>query len=137
MKARKNVRWFCIIRICHDSPLDEKTTKAQTGSYLNMVLEVIEGDKAGRKLFERLNLRNPNQTAVEIAERTLSSICRAVGVMLPRDSSDLHDKPMMAKVKVKPAKDGYDASNEIGEYAATEAKVTAIIGGKATPPWKR
>lgn len=115
---------------------EEKPTKAQTGSYLNMVMEVIEGDHAGRKVFERLNLNNPNATAVEIAQRTLSSICRAVGVMTPRDSGDLHDKPMMAKIKVTPPRDGYDARNEISEYAEAGAKPKAAAS-KGVPPWKR
>lgn len=116
----------------------EKPTKAQTGSYLQMTMEVIEGEHAGRKAFERLNLNNPNQQAVEIAQRTLSSICRAVGVMTPRTSNDLHDKPFMVKIKVKPAKDGYDASNETAEYAEAGKKAEATTtAGAATPPWKR
>lgn len=123
---------------------EEKPTKAQTGSYLQMTLEIIEGEHAGRKVFERLNLNNPNQTAVDIAQRTLSSICRGVGVMTPRASQDLHDKPLMVKVKVKPAKDGYDASNKVGEYAPPDAAGSAAAagGGEASdasskPPWKR
>lgn len=123
---------------------EEKPTKAQTGSYLQMTLEIIEGEKHGRKIFERLNLNNPNATAVEIAQRTLSSICRSVGVMTPRVSQDLHDKPLMIKVKVRPARDGYDASNEIAEYAAPSvgaqaAPATAGGNGDASskPPWKR
>jgi hypothetical protein len=119
---------------------EEKPTKAQTGSYLQMTVEVIDGDHSGRKAFERLNLNNPNATAVEISQRTLSSICRAVGVMTPRQSADLHDKPFMVKIKVKPAKDGYDASNEIAEYAEVGKSAPATgtaPGGGSTPPWKR
>ena len=120
---------------------EEKPTKAQTGSYLQMTVEIIDGEHAGRKAFERLNLNNPNATAVEIAQRTLSSICRAVGVMTPRQSADLHDKPFMVKLKVKPAKDGYDASNDIAEYAATNAApaggAAQGAGSASTPPWKK
>jgi len=118
---------------------EEKPTKAQTGSYLQLGAEIIEGEHQGRKLIERLNLNNPNSTAVEIAQRTLSGICRAVGVMTPRDSSDLHDKPFMVKVAVKPADGQYNASNEIKEYAATDSQGTAqaASAGAATPPWKR
>jgi len=115
----------------------EKPTKAQTGSYLQMTLEIIEGDHAGRKAFERLNLNNPNQQAVEIAQRSLSSICRAVGIMTPRSSQDLHDKPMMVKIKVTPPRDGYEAGNDISEYAAVEKKAAASGAGGSTPPWKR
>jgi hypothetical protein len=118
---------------------EEKPTKAQTGSYLQLTIQVIEGEHAGRKVTERLNLNNPNATAVEIAQRTLSSICRAVGVMTPRDSADLMDKPMMVKVKVKPASGEYSASNEVDDYAAPDkaAAPAAASGGAATPPWKR
>lgn len=117
----------------------EKPTKAQTGSYLQLTFEVIEGDSAGRKVFTRLNLNNPNQQAVEIAQRELSSICRATGVMTPRTSQDLHDKPLMVKVKVTPARDGYEPGNEISEYEPVNKAATggAPEGGKATPPWKR
>ena len=118
---------------------EEKPTKAQTGSYLQMGIEIIEGDHAGRKVTERLNLNNPNSTAVEIAQRTLSSICRATGVMTPRQSDDLHDKPMMVKVKVKPGDASYGPSNEVDDYAPVEkgAVSAASSGGAATPPWKR
>jgi len=118
---------------------EEKPTKAQTGSFLMMTLEVIEGQHQGRKVFERLNLNNPNATAVEIAQRTLSSICRAVGVMTPRNSSDLHDKPFMVKLAVKPGDGQYGPSNDIKEYAEQDKapSASAPAASSSTPPWKR
>lgn len=120
---------------------EEKPTKAQTGSYLQLTLEVIEGRHQGRKITDRLNLNNPNATASEIAYRTLSAICHAVGVMTPRTSDDLHDKPLMVKVKVKPADGQYSASNEVAGYEAPNkaqaAPAEQAKTGSATPPWKR
>ena len=130
--------WYkCVI-----TDTEEKPTKAQTGSYLQLTIEVIDGQHAGRKVFDRLNLKNPNTTAVEIAQRSLSSICRAIGVNSPKDSVDLQDKPLMVKLAVKPADGQYSASNDIKEYAetggATESPApAAATGGTATPPWKR
>ena len=125
---------------CVFTKSEEKPTKAQTGSYLQLSAEVIEGEHRGKSLTERLNLNNPNVTAVEIAQRTLSAICRAVGVMTPRNSDELHDKPLMVKVKVKAAKGDYGDSNEIEDYEAVSlggaAKTEAKAGGP-TPPWKR
>jgi len=118
---------------------EEKPTKAQTGSYLQLTAEILEGEHAGRKLTERLNLNNPNQTAVEIAQRTLSGICRAVGVMTPKNSDDLHDRPFMVMVAVKAATGDYGASNEIKEYAEvgkTQAQPAAKAAGSG-PAWKR
>ena len=123
---------------------EEKPTKAQTGSYLQLTIEVIEGNHAGRKVFDRLNLKNPNSVAVEIAQRSLSSICRSIGVNNPKDSMELRDKPLMVKLAVKPADGQYGASNDIKEYAATGGATAspapaaaAATGGTATPPWKR
>lgn len=121
---------------------EEKPTKAQTGSYLQLSLEVIEGQHQGRKLTDRLNLNNPNATASEIAYRTLSAICHAVGVMTPRTSQDLHDRPLMVKVKVKPADGQYSASNEVAGYEApgrpaAQEQAPAASAAASTPPWKR
>ena len=94
-----------------------KPTKNGAGQYLQLVLEVIEGPYKGRKVWERLNLVNSNQTAVEIAQRSLSQICHAVGHLQLQDSVELHNKPMMAKIVVR-QQDGYDDTNEVKEYSA-------------------
>ena len=135
--------WYkCVI-----TQTEEKPTKAQTGSYLQLDIEVIEGSFAGRKVFDRLNLNNPNSAAVEIAQRSLSSICRAIDVPNPQDSDDLLDKPLMVKVAVKPADGQYSASNEVKGYdacnipsagaTASAPVAAAAANGSATPPWKR
>ncbi len=95
---------------------DNHDTKNGTGKYLQLVYDVIEGEYLGRKLFDRLNIRNENETAQKIAQQSLSAICRATGVMHPRDSSELHDKPFVVKVGIRPAKDQFQASNTIKEY---------------------
>src|SRR3990167_11317422 len=78
-----------------------RDTKNGDGQYLYLELQVAEGEYQGRKLFERLNLKNQNEQAVEIAKRTLSAICRAVGNMTPTDSEDLHNIPILVKVDVE------------------------------------
>ena len=94
-----------------------KETQSGDGQYLQLVLEVIDGPYKGRKVWERLNLVNSNQTAVEIAQRSLSQICHAVGHLQLQDSVELHNKPMMAKIVVR-QQDGYDDTNEVKEYSA-------------------
>jgi hypothetical protein len=56
-----------------------RVTKAGTGQILWLDMEVLEGPLKGRHLYDQLNLINPNPTAEEIAQRTLSAICHAVG----------------------------------------------------------
>lgn len=94
-------------------------TKAGTGQYLQLELDVLDGKYAGRKLFDNLNLINPNEKAVEIARGTLSSICRAVGVLTPNDSSDLHGRALIAKVVVK-HDEQYGDKNQIKSYKAVQ-----------------
>jgi len=75
-----------------------KDTKAGTGQYLQLTFDVIGGQHNGRKLWSRLNLVNPNATAVGIAERELSAICHCVGVMNLTDSEELYDRPLIVDV---------------------------------------
>jgi hypothetical protein len=78
------------------------------------------------------------RNAVEIANRTLSGICRAVGVNAPRRSEELLDKPFMMKVSVKPGDAQYGPSNEIKEYAECEGKASTTTAQASTsPPWRR
>lgn len=129
------------------SDSEEKQTKKGDGSYLRLTLTVVDGEHAGRKLFDNLNLNNPNDQAAGIARATLSAICRAVGVKTPQDSRDLHDIPLVAVVKVEPAKGEYEAQNRVKGYEACGAGVTVPSGnGPATtkkpadaaaPPWQR
>ena len=67
-----------------------RVTKAGTGQMLWLDLEVLEGEHKGRHLYDQLNLINPNPTAEEIAQRTLSAICHAVGKLQVSDSEELH-----------------------------------------------
>ena len=117
-----------------------RPTKDGRGQYLFLELDILEGQFAGRKLFDRLNLVNDNPDTVDIATRTLSSICRATGQMQVKDSEQLHLIPLIADVRVRPPKGQYGESNSIrylprnaaapatrapGAYASAPAPATA------------
>jgi hypothetical protein len=72
-----------------------KPTKSGSGSYLQLTFQILEGEYKGRFLWSRLNLHNANPTAVKIAQAELSAICRAVGVLTPGDSVELHNLPLV------------------------------------------
>lgn len=130
------------------SESEMKATKNGNGEYLQLVCQVIDGEYKGRKVWERLNLYNPNATAVSIAEATLSAICRAVGVVHCQDSEDLHDKPFVGSVKFVPESGQYKAKNEMAGYAPLAgaapkpaakpaASASAPKADDSTPPWKK
>ena len=115
-----------------------KPNKADTGRFLELVFTIIEGEHKNRQLWARLNLENPNEIAMKIAQAELSALCRAVGVMTPNDSVELHNLPLVIRVRCKKRKDTDEITNEISGYEKREA-----ITGKpqqaqtSTPPWRR
>ena len=98
-----------------------KPTKKGTGHYLELTFQVVEGQYKGRLVWSRLNLDNPSSQAVQIAQGELSAICRAIGVMQPKDSVELHNLPLLVKVKCKKREDTGDIVNEVRGYAKKEA----------------
>lgn len=117
-----------------------KPTADGTGQMLVLILEVVDGEHVGRKLYDRLNLQNANPLAQDIAWKTLSAICHATGVIQLNDSSQLHGIPIKAKVTVKPAgpgKDGthYDAGNDVKGYKSASDVPMGATGPAGGPPW--
>lgn len=136
-----NGDYLCII-----TASEMKPTKAGDGAYLELELEVLDGPAKGRKLWDRLNLNNSNDTTVKIAKGTLSAICRAVGVLQPKDSCDLHDLPMLVKVACKKRDDTDELTNSVKGYKRREGAASSpvmaaapVVGTAkpASPPWKR
>jgi hypothetical protein len=117
-----------------------KPTKAGTGSYLQLTFQITDGSCANRLLWARLNLDNPNETARKIAQGELSAICRAVGVLAPNDSVDLHNLPLVIHVRCKKRSDTGEITNEIKGYSKKEVPAAPSNNTPAamtTPPWKR
>ncbi|MDD5698890.1 MAG: DUF669 domain-containing protein [Victivallaceae bacterium] len=114
-----------------------KQTKSGNGNYLELTFEITEGEYKGRKVWARLNIDNPNADAVKIARGELSAICRAVNVMTPNDSVDLHNLPLEINVKCKKRDNSDEISNEIKGYAAKSVPVTSSEPRQQSAPWKR
>jgi hypothetical protein len=114
-----------------------KANKAGTGHYLQLTFQVIEGDYKNRLLWSRLNLDNPNSQAVQIARAELSAICRAVGVLAPNDSAELHNLPLVIHVKCRKRDDTGEIANEIKGFSKKEMPASAPSSANQTPPWRR
>lgn len=78
-----------------------KQTRDGSGEFLALKLQIIGGEYDGRPLFDNLNLSNPNSQTVDIAQRTLSAICHAVGRLNIEDSEQLHFQAMEVSVIVE------------------------------------
>ena len=136
-----------------------KETTNGSGQYLKLEMEVMDGPSKGRKLWDNLNLVNPNPQTVDIAQRALSAICHAVGRLQVSDSEELHYKPMTATLAVEP--DSRDKhlppheqrkQNRVKGYTAASGAAPAPVGfsrpaaaspapaaaaNTAAPPWRR
>jgi hypothetical protein len=122
------------------SDSEMKDTRSGTGRYLQLEFEIIDGEFKNRKLWARLNLENPNADAVRMARADLSAICRAVNVLTPKDSLELHNLPLVITVRCKKNQDD-EMTNEIKGYApkaSAKASTSAPqTGADNNPPWAR
>jgi len=107
------------------------------GSHLKLTLVVTRGEHEGRNLWHRLNLDNPSEKAVQIARGQLSAICRAVNILTPKDSTELHSLPLMVNVKQESYEGG--VSNRITSFSACEGMPTPspAMPKQQIAPWKR
>ena len=115
-----------------------RATKSGTGQYLYLTFQVLDGEYKGRKVWARLNLKNPNPQAEQIARGQLSAICRAVGVLVPEYSLELHNLPLTITVKCVTRQDTGEVGNEVKGFSRKDAAPAPTQpAAPSTPPWRR
>lgn len=129
------------------------------GQMIVLEIDIQGGDYDGRKLFERLNIKNDNQKTVDIAFRTLGEIVKAVGKTTIKDTEELHNKKFLMEVRIDPPSPYKDRKtgeikpgnpqNSIKKFLPVSgavstpkagAQATETVESKASesvPPWKR
>lgn len=122
-------------------------TKAGTGQYIKMRLDVTGPSHEGRVIFSNLNIKNPSQKAEEIGRQQLGTIMRAIGLPSLTDTDQLVGGNLSVKVSVRKSEE-YGDQNEIKSYKAIEGSSApmptksgsseqpkAAASGK--PPWAK
>lgn len=103
-----------------------KPTKDDPESfYLVFQYGILEGPYKGKKVWDRMNIRNKSPVAQEIAYKRLSAVCHAVGVIQCADTTQLHNLPMNIKVKLREGSGEYESSNEI----TAVKNINEVVGG--------
>lgn len=110
-----------------------KRTTKNDGSYLKLDMQVLNGPYQNQHLFDNLNIDNPNAKAVQIAKGSLSAICRAVGVLTPKDSAELHNKPLRVKVVIEKS-DEYGDQNRVKGYKSRSGTAPTPAASPAGTP---
>jgi len=99
----------------------EEKTSQNSHRFVTLEFEILEGPYKGRKLWVNLNLYHPNPETVKFARAELASICLAVGVPAPQDSTQLHNVPVTISVRCVNRKDTGELQNRIKGYASRSA----------------
>lgn len=102
-----------------------KDTKAGTGKYIAVRYDVVGPTHQGRIVWQNLNIQNPNPQAEEIGRRQLGDLMRAIGLSSLSDTDQLIGHSLKINVKVRPASNGWEASNDVSGVKA--------MGGSPAP----
>jgi len=97
--------------LCAMTSSEMKTTKKGDGQFLKCEFQVLEGEFQNRKLWAYLNIVNPSEVAQNIGRSQMNAICKAVNVLAPSDSCELHDIPMLVVVGLE--KDNKDEMRNV------------------------
>lgn len=111
--------------ICKIVESGEKTSKASGDKYINLKITVLDGPCKGRTLYHMLCLWSKNETAKRIAEAHLSQICRAIGVMTPKDTAELHNMPIIVHVTVTKDQQRGEMRNNITKFEKRKTSFTS------------
>lgn len=101
-------------------------TKAGDGEYIDMEFTVIGGEFENRKLWEKLNVINPNPKAVEIANKALATICRKLNIEQLTNLTQLLNKPIKLIVGIK-LDNQYGDKNKIFNYGTARGATTINV----------
>jgi len=115
--------------------IELKATKDGAGSYLSTQFEVLAGERKGKRIFTNFNIKNRNQSAVDIALRSIKQWIQACGGTGNEQLTmgllqGLQGKEIFAHIAIQPGKDGYDDSNTIKRFHVTP---TAPRGAAVAP----
>jgi len=92
------------------------------GDALKLTFDVLSEGYRGRKVWARLNVRHSNAEAERISQQQLRELCDAIGITRITETSQLHQRPVEIRVKIREDKSGkYEPQNEIAGYRQIRA----------------
>lgn len=109
-----------------------KTTKAGSGKYLAIKLQVTEGAHAAKQVTDNVNLVNPSQVCQQVGQGTLKKICTLCGVQYPpQDTTGLYGKPMEVNIDIQTFKSKNTGNELKSNNVKSYDKVCAPMGAPA------
>jgi len=102
-----------------------ESSNSDAGEMLKVTFEIdanVHPDHNGRVVSTWLCKDHKKQQVRDIARRQMSAIGHAIDVLQLEDTTDLLGGELMVRLKIRPAKGEYDASNDASGYAAVGEK---------------
>jgi len=93
-----------------------KQTKAKTGHYLNFTYSIVGDKYENRKVFDLINIDNPNEIAQRIGRGRLHKLAEACGCVEVDDSDLLIDKVFRGMLGVEKGTGGYEDKNVVKKF---------------------
>lgn len=119
-----------------DSSINE--LKSSPGRGLRLRLDVLSDSHRGRVIWWHLNVQHTKADVERISQQQLRELCDAVGVTRLTDTTQLHNRPLNVKVKIRPDDSGvHGPRNEVvgvRALGAATAPASASRGFPAAPP---
>ena len=100
--------------LVHIAETEEKMSGAGN-KYLNLKLQILDGEYKNRFLWDIVNLWHPKDNVREIAQQTMASICRATNTLKPATSEELHHKPLRVSISME-TDSQYGDQNRVKKY---------------------
>jgi hypothetical protein len=99
--------------------------------YLKLKLSIMEGTHKGTWIWDNLNLYHPTESVQGLARQILGTISKSCGIIGPKDTSELHYKPLFALLDVEPEGD-YPAKNVVKKYSPLDPGTVKEAAEKVT-----
>jgi hypothetical protein len=122
-----------------------KPTKRGDGEFLELEFVVLEGEHTNRKFWDRLNLKNPNETAVQIAREAMDELCFVTGKLSLTSAQELVGSTVAVQLKVKQNSQTKEPEQAVvrflkdtgpGTVAAAPTRPTPTpVASNAVPAW--
>lgn len=119
---------------------DVKTTKNGDGQYIAVTFQIVDGEHANRRVWQNINVSNPNKQAEDIGRSELAALCFACGVDKLTDTEELHDIPLGIEVgidKKDPERNRVLGYNKLEGATAKPAAAAAPAAKASAKPWER
>jgi hypothetical protein len=120
--------------------IEHRLENVGNGLQAQFTWEILEGDHAKRRVWQREWASHPNPKAAEIGERMLRTLGRACGVSRVTSTDDLAFKPVEIRVGMTKKEDGYEQRNEVKSarpisFQGAAARDRAPTAAPAKTPW--